>query len=127
MRYGILPQSPEEGQVFGPTSPLVSAIDLIMPMLQTRSIMAAVHLGLSEALRDGPRPATSSSPAAPANDHRASQTKERNQTFFIKIIRMNHKAERRTRLSSGRTIRQRRTAQGAAHRAMYESVKVSYV
>ncbi|MGD9891434.1 MAG: methyltransferase [Dehalococcoidia bacterium] len=58
MRYGIIPQTPEEEQVFGPGSPLVPAIDLTMPMLQTRSIMAAVRLGLFEALRDRPRTAS---------------------------------------------------------------------
>jgi SAM-dependent methyltransferase len=58
MRYGIIPQSPDEEREYGPGSPLTPVIDLVMPMLQTRSIMAAVRLGLFEALRDGSRTAT---------------------------------------------------------------------
>ncbi len=55
MRYGLVPDTPEEARTYAAGELYTPVIDLLMPLVQARSIMAAVRLGVFEALGGGPR------------------------------------------------------------------------
>lgn len=55
MRYGAIPTSPLEWLALHSGKVPVPILDFMVPLLQTRALMAAVRLGVFEALRAGPR------------------------------------------------------------------------
>src|SRR4051812_10657706 len=55
MRYAIEPQGAAERLAIWLGLAPVAAIDVLVPLVQTRAIMAAVKLGIFEAMREGPR------------------------------------------------------------------------
>jgi hypothetical protein len=55
VRYAIEPRGTAERLAIWLGLAPVAAIDVLVPLVQTRAIMAAVTLGVFEALRDGPR------------------------------------------------------------------------
>src|SRR5712691_3167428 len=55
MKYKAVPDTPDEAPALASGEFYLPAVDLMAPLLQTRSIMAGVRLGLFEALRGGAR------------------------------------------------------------------------
>ena len=58
MKYKVVPDTPDEAAALASGEFNLPTVDLMMPLLQTRSLMAGVRLGLFEALRGGARTAT---------------------------------------------------------------------
>jgi SAM-dependent methyltransferase len=55
MKYKAVPDTPDEATALASGEFYLPAVDLMMPLLQTRSIMAGVRLSLFETLRGGAR------------------------------------------------------------------------
>jgi hypothetical protein len=55
MKYKVVPDTPDEAAALASGEFYLPMVDLMMPLLQTRSLMAGVRLGLFEALRGGAR------------------------------------------------------------------------
>lgn len=58
MKYKAVPDTQSEATALASGEFVLPVVDLMMPLLQTRSLMAGVRLGLFEALHDGARSAT---------------------------------------------------------------------